>query len=140
MKKMITPYLLRFMIAATLLTIVFRYLLSYFLTNEQYIGVILIAMGYGLGMFFSGLYFGKKDGAYLPIFDIGFRFHLATFVVHNALSIVWLKWGNPSAKESLNQLWVSMCIWGVFLLIHFIAYLRLRRNAIDNLDKNDLFE
>lgn len=138
--KLITPFLLRYIIAATFLTVLFRFFLSYFLKVDDSLAVLLVAAGYGLSMFFSGFYFGKKDGTYLPIYDIGFRFHLATFVVHNVVSALWLLSGNASVKESINQLLVSAGIWGVFLLIHFIVYLRLRKHSIDDLDKSDLFE
>lgn len=138
--KLITPFLLRFIVAAALLTIAFRYFLSYFLASGQNMAVILVAVGYGLGMFVSGLYFGIKDGAYLPIYDIGFRFHFATYVIHNSISAAWLLSGFASQKENIDQFYTTMIIWGVFLLIHFLVYVRLRKNAIDDLDKSDLFE
>jgi hypothetical protein len=138
--KLLTPYLMRFIIAATLLTLLFRYSLSYFLMTDQPMWVLLVASVYGLGMFISGLFFGRKEGEYLPIYDIGFRFHLATFVVHNVISCLWLLYGKTSAKENINQLLISAGIWGVFLIMHLIVYLRLRKQSINDLDKNDLFE
>lgn len=71
--KMLTKNLLRFAIAATLLTIAFRHSLSTALESKQYALVTLIAILYSISMFASGWYFGKKDRNDLELHDIGFR-------------------------------------------------------------------
>lgn len=50
--------------------------------------VIVVVINYGLSMAISGWYFGRKDAEYLPIYDIGFRFHLTPYLVHNMISIL----------------------------------------------------
>ncbi|CAI8400409.1 MAG: Uncharacterised protein [Flavobacterium sp. SCGC AAA160-P02] len=35
--------------------------------------------------------FWKNDGEYLPILDIGFRFHFTTYIIHNGTSILWIE-------------------------------------------------
>ena len=86
--KTITQYLLRFALTATVLTIIFRYFLSYGIENQSGILITISAVTYGLLMFASGWYFGRKDGEYLPIYDVGFRFHLTTYLIHNGISLL----------------------------------------------------
>lgn len=138
--KTITPYLLRFAIAAAVLTLIFRYFLSYGLENHSTIIIVLSAVIYGISMFAAGWSFGKKEGEYLPIFDVGFRFHLSTYLIHNAISMLWLGLGYGSKHESLRITIIVAIIWAVFLFVHFVFYLRARKNSIDNLNKEDIFE
>lgn len=138
--KTITPYLLRFALTATVLTIIFRYFLSYGIEKQFGIIIIISAAAYGLLMFAFGWYFGRKDGEYLPIYDVGFRFHLTTYLIHNGLSLLWIGLGFGSKYENLNVSIVVAIYWGIFLLIHFIFFLWARKNSINNLDKEDIFE
>lgn len=138
--KLITPYLLRFALTASFLTLVFRYVLSYGLESQFYIVVSLSAVIYGSLMFVAGWVFGKKDSEYLPIFDIGFRFHLTTYLIHNGISLAWISFGFGSKSESLSTAITVAAFWGIFLVIHFIFYLIAKRRTIDSLDKEDLFD
>ena len=138
--KTITPYLLRFALTTTLLTIVFRFFLSYGIENQSGIIITTSAVTYGLLMFATGWYFGRKDGEYLPIYDVGFRFHLTTYLIHNGISVLWLGLGFGSKYENLSVSIMVAIYWGIFLLLHFIFYIWARKNSIENLDKEDLFE
>ncbi|WP_037320335.1 hypothetical protein [Salegentibacter sp. Hel_I_6] len=138
--KTITLDLMKFALTVTILTILFRYSLSYGIENLLGIVITLSAVIYGISMFISGWYFGRKDGEYLPIFDVGFRFHLTTYLIHNGISLLWIGLGFGSKYENLNVPIMVVIIWGVFLLIHFIFYLWARRNSIHNLNKEDIFE
>ncbi|NLC66924.1 MAG: hypothetical protein GX752_08365 [Clostridium sp.] len=138
--KTITPYLLRFALTTTLLTIVFRFFLSYGIENQSGIIITTSAVTYGLLMFATGWYFGRKDGEYLPIYDVGFRFHLTTYLIHNGISLLWLGLGFGSKYENLSVSIMVAIYWGIFLLLHFIFYIWARKNSIENLDKEDLFE
>lgn len=91
-------------------------------------------------MFISGWYFGKKDGEYLPIYDVGFRFHFATYFIHNLVSYLWFAFDFESSYEKILNINTTALIWGAILIIHFIFYLWTRKNSINDLDKNDFFE
>jgi len=138
--KTITPFLLKFALTATVLAIIFRYSLSYGIENESTIIVVLSAILYGVAMFFSGWYFGKKDGEYLPIYDVGFRFHFTTYLIHNIISELWFLFGFNAIYEKAGIVHKTAIIWGVFLIVHFMFFLRARKNSINNLKKEDLFE
>lgn len=141
MKTLITFNLLKFTSTALILTIIFRYGLSTSLTNEMFLAVFICAAVYGILMFLSGSYFGKKEYYEdLPIYDIGFRFHLATYLVHNLISLFWFLLGFESSYENVSTIYITAIIWGVFLVIHLIYYISIRKSSIKNLDKNDIFE
>ncbi|OQD44412.1 hypothetical protein BUL40_02340 [Croceivirga radicis] len=138
--KTITKHLLSFALIAIIATIAFRYFLSYGIENQSTIIVTTSAIIYGISMFLAGWVFGKKDGEYLPIFDLGFRFHLTTYLTHNGISLLWILLGFGSKYEKLEWTVMVAVYWGFFLFLHFIYYLWARKNSIDNLDKEDLFE
>ena len=138
--KSITPYLLKFVATATVLIIIFRYFLSTGLENNQTTIVLLSSVLYGLAMFASGWFFGQKDGAYLPISDVGFRFHLSTFLVHNIVSELWFVFGFQASIEHINTVHYTILFWLPFLIVHYLFYLRAKKKSIKGLDKNDLFE
>ncbi|MCZ4694561.1 hypothetical protein DWB61_05850 [Ancylomarina euxinus] len=140
MKALITPNLLRFTLVTVVLTIIFRLGLSTSITNKIIIAVIISAVVYAILMWINGSFFGRKDYEYLPFYDIGFRFHLSTFLAHNIISIFWFVFGFESKYENINTIYITALIWSVFLIVHMIYYLSVRKSSIKNLDKEDLFE
>lgn len=140
MKTLITPNLLKFTLATALLTVIFRIGLSTSITNKMKLAVILCAIVYGFLIWFNGTYFGRKEYEYLPIYDIGFRFHLATFLAHNVVSLLWFVFTFESKYENIKVIYLTALIWSVFLIIHLVYYLSVKKSSIKNLDKEDLFE
>ncbi len=139
--KTITPYLLKFTLTITVLTIIFRYFLSYGIEENNTSNIVtLSAVIYFFLMLGSGWYFGKMDGEYLPISDVGFRFHLVTYLIHNGISILWIMLGLGSKYETLNLSRTVAFYWGIFILFHFFLFLKKRKKTINSLDKEDLFE
>lgn len=140
MKTLITPNLIKFTLTTLFLTIIFRIGLSTSITDEMIVGVIISALAYAILMWFNGSYFGRKEYEYLPIYDIGFRFHLMTFIVHNGVSLLWFVFGFESKYENINIIFMTAIIWSIFLIIHLVYYISVRKSTIKNLDKEDLFE
>lgn len=138
--KTLTPPLIKFAIVATLLTILFRFSLSASLEHYSFYLIIGVAMLYFIGMFIIGKYFGIKDCDHLPIYDIGFRFHVTTFIVHNTVSYSWFFLHLNSKLENIGQLYTMTIIWGFLLLTHCFYYIKTRKHSIKHLDKDDLFE
>lgn len=140
MKTFITNNLLKFTLVTTMLTILFRITLSTSITNKMTLGVIICSILYGILMWFNGRYFGRKEYEYLPIYDIGFRFHLFTFLAHNLVSILWFVFAFESKYENIKVIYITALIWSVILIIHLIYYLSVRKETIKDLDKENLFE
>ena len=65
---------------------------------------------------------------------------LTTYVVHNAITLLWLGLGFGSQYEDMKFSVMVAIYWGILLFIHFIFFLWSRKNSIKNLDKKDLFE
>ncbi|QFZ53417.1 hypothetical protein FEZ18_00640 [Oceanihabitans sp. IOP_32] len=140
MKTLLTKNLLTFTWVTLLLTIIFRAGLSTAITNKMTIAIILCAVIYAILMWFNGRYFGKKDYEYLPLYDVGFRFHLSTFIAHNTVSLLWFVFAFESKYENIKVIYITALIWLVFLILHFLYFLSIRKSSIKNLDKDNLFE
>lgn len=138
--KVFTPYLLKFILVAAGLTVLFRSVLSYGIESRTAPIIILAAIFYGLALFASGWYFGVRDARYLPIYDIGFRLHLATYIVHISISELWFVLRFKSGYEQLETVHWTAVYWGILLFIHFLFFLSARKRSISGLDKTDLFE
>ena len=138
--KSLTKNLIYFAIFFFIGVIVFRYSLSYYIENQLFNATIIIAVIYFLYNFGIGWFFGKKDHESLPLYDIGFRFHFVTYLLFNIMSILWFQLGLNSHYESIRVVYITALFWGIGLLIHFILYLFARKNSINGLNKNEIFE
>lgn len=138
--KSITHYLIKFAATAIILTVFFRLCLSYGIENKNAPIIIASSVIYGLAMFCAGWYFGKKDGDYLPIYDVGFRFHFATFLIHNTISLLWFIFNLQSKYENIKTIYITILIWIPLLLFHLYFYVKARKKSINGLYKADLFE
>jgi hypothetical protein len=138
--KTITKNLFAFSIVLVVLTIAFRFFLSTMLQNRLFGSVWIVATIYGVLTFIIGWIFGKKDKMNLPLYDIGFRFHLATYIICNLIAEVWYLIGLQSEYENVRTVHLTAIFWGIGLLIHFIIYLATRKNAIKGIKKSEIFE
>jgi hypothetical protein len=87
-----------------------------------------------------GWIFGKRDYQILPLYDIGFRFHLSTYIICNLIAEFWFFLGLQSDYEPTTSVHLTALYWGIVLLIHFIIYLFTRKNAINGIEKSEIFE
>lgn len=138
--KAFTKNLIYFAIVFFIGIIAFRYSLSHFLENRAYNPAWMIAVIYFFLNFFIGWFFGKRDYESLPIYDIGFRFHLTTYLLFNIVSVLWFLFGFHSHYESIRTVYITALFWGIGLLIHFILFLMARKSSINGLSKEDIFE
>ncbi len=138
--KFFTKNLLWFSICLFILTIGLRYGLSTMLTGRMFTAVWFLAAGYAIIVFVAGYQFGRKDNENLPLFDIGFRFHLATYIICNVIAEGWFFMGFNSQYEQIRTVHLTALFWGLALLVHFIFYLVTRKQAIRGIHKEELFE
>ena len=138
--KTITKQILEFTITAFVLSVSFRILLSFSIENKLNFLGILTAILYGSLMFVAGWYFGQKEKRNLPILDIGFRYHLITFLIHNGVSILWFSLGLSSKFENLNSVISTTIYWSPLLIIHFVCYLLIKKKTVDGLNKENIFD
>lgn len=138
--KTITKNLINFSIFFFAGAIAFRYCLSNCLENHLNTLLWITAVIYFFFNFFIGWIFGKRDYESLPLYDIGFRFHFATYLLFNGVSVIWFLLNFNSRFESIGIVYITAGFWGIGLLIHFIFYLISRKNTINGLNKEDIFE
>jgi len=138
--KLITSNLLKFAFFFALGTILFRFGLSWAITNHTVFEMWVFAVLYFIFNYSIGWFFGKKDYESFPLYDIGFRFHLVTYVEFNIIAKLWFLFGLQSRFENVKVVHQIALFWGIFLLLHFIIYLFTRKNAIKGLSKSDIFE
>jgi hypothetical protein len=140
MKTNITKPLVQFIVMTTLLTILFRISLSELLNGQLWNFVFIPPIIYFILMSVSGRFFGIKEYEYLPIGDIGFRFHISTFIVFFTVSYSMYYLDYMSNSEPRGILDTTLLIWGILLLTHFIFYQKNKRNNIKGINKEDIFE
>lgn len=136
--KALTIRLGQFTFCALILTVLFRYILSLCIEANSVIGTTICSIVYGGLMFLSGWYFGKKDAIENEVHDIGFRFHLVTYILCIGVGYVtyYLDW----ETESLSVMTITAISWGIGLAIHFILYLIEQRNTIKGYAKDEIFQ
>ena len=79
--KALTIRLGQFAICALVLTVLFRYALNLCIEANSVIGTTTCSIVYGGLMFLVGWYFGTKDAKENEVHDIGFRYHLVTYIL-----------------------------------------------------------
>ena len=138
--KHLTKNLISFAIFFVIGGLIFRYGLSHSLENRMLSMVWVLATIYFLFNFGIGWYFGKRDHESLPLFDIGFRFHLTTFLLFNIISEAWCYFGLLSSYENFRTNRHIAIFWGIGLLIHFVFYLIAQKNTIKGISKDEMFD
>lgn len=140
MKKYITKILLIHAFILSVISIVFRFLISWSLTNDYFIRVWFIAGIYCLTVYFLIWKLSILDKKNLPFYDLGFRFHLITYLIWVLISYFWFMYGNISSHEHINQVHISTLYWLLTLIVHFCIYLVSRKKSIKGLKKTEIFD
>jgi hypothetical protein len=138
--KLFTINQLKYAASLVLITIAFRYALSSQLEASQFTLVWVLAAAYAILIYAVAWIFGKKDYESLPLYDVGFRFHLTTYVLCNLIAEIWFYFGLQSKHENIRIIHITAIAWGVGLLIHFLIFLFTRKDAIKGIEKSEIFE
>ncbi|MBQ4055787.1 MAG: hypothetical protein IJD32_01645 [Bacteroidaceae bacterium] len=136
--KVLTFRLGQFAVIALLLTVLFRYVLHLCVGMEGAVEPILCAVVYFCLMFLLGWYLGEKDYTENDIHDIGFRFHLTTYIICIGLAYVayYIGWGTGN----VNSITITSICWGIGLFIHFVFFLIEQKKTIKGYAKEELFQ
>ena len=136
--KALTIRLEQFAICALVLTVLFRYTLDLCIEANNVIGTTTCSIVYGGLMFLVGWYFGTKDAKENEVHDIGFRYHLVTYILFIGIGygVHYFGWN----AESLRAMTITAISWGIGLLVHFIFYLIEQRKTIKGYAKDEIFQ
>jgi len=138
--KIITRNLLLFAGLLLAYTLLFRFGLSSLLTAEKWAWVVILSVFYGGIIFITAWMTGRNDGRENFLFDAGFRWNLTTFIVWGVASEAWFLLDLQSVHEPIRIVHITLIIWSIFLLLHFILFMILRRRTIKGVHKTDIFE
>lgn len=136
--KTLTLRLGQFAIGGFIVTFLFRYILNLCIGIESVFATILCSIVYFFIMFLIGWYFGSKEAKETDIHDIGFRFHLVTFIL--CIGIGFISYHIGWNTESLISMKIAAISWGIGLLIHFFFYIIAQKNSIKGYAKDEIFE
>ena len=136
--KALTIRLGEFAICALVLTVLFRYALNLCIEANSVIGTTTCSIVYGGLMSLVGWYFGTKDAEENEVHDIGFRYHLVTYILCIGIGygVHYLGWN----AESLRAMTITAISWGIGLLVHFIFYLIEQRKTIKGYARDEIFQ
>ena len=138
--KYFTQNIRKFAGYTLVITLVFRYFISAALRNHYYLSAILSAIIYGILIFIVGWIYGKKEKEFLPLYDIGFRLHLITYIICISISEAWFLLGFQSQYEKIISIHYCAIFWGIGLILHSLFFLKTRKKVINGLKKDEIFE
>ena len=136
--KALTIRLGQFAICALVLPVLFRYALNLCIEANSVIGTTTCSIVYGGLMFLVGWYFGTKEAKENEVLDIGFSYHLVTYILCIGIGygVHYLGWN----AESLRAMTNTAISCGIGLLVHFIFYLIEPRKTIKGYAKDEIFQ
>ena len=136
--KALSMRLGQFAVCALLVTIMFRYALNLCIGEESIWATVSCSVVYFCLMYYIGYHFGEKDAVENGYHDIGFRFHLVTYIVYMCITLGahYIGW----YTEPLKAMAITAVSWGIGLMIHFIFFLITRKSTIKGYAREEIFQ
>jgi len=138
--KFITKNLIVYAVLLFVYSVVFRYALSGVLNAEKFNLAYIAGIVYGIFIFVTAWNLGKAHSVKKFIFDAGLGFNLTTYIIWGFVSELWFILGFNSRHETIKAVHYALIIWGVFVIIHFIIYWRLKSRTIRGVLKSEIFD
>jgi dolichol kinase len=130
----LTKYQKRFALYAFGQSVGFFLLLNINIHSQNWSNIKITAIVFAVLMFINGLMNGYKDGRGKVLHNIGFRYHLLTFLLVNVVYLLFVAW--PSSVFTFWPDIIGIACWGVGLLMHYLT----TRNTIKGYQVDELFE
>ncbi len=96
----------------------------------------IYAILYGLALFFTGLYLGYNDPVQKSRLDLGFHYHLMTFIIVNSIGLISLFIALGFNKNTLLCAIMSIGFWAIGLLVHFY----FSSKSIKGISREEIFD
>lgn len=116
-------------------SLIFFQILCQKLEDQEFQSIPLLACIYMIAMFFSGLFCGIFDPLRARRIDLGFRYHLITFMIVHAALVCILLVRTPEIDQFQTISSMQFLAWGLGLLIHF----RISKGTIKGYSPDELF-
>lgn len=114
----------------------FFYYLYSALQTHSFDNIWLFAILFGAALFITGLVLGYKDPVRKSRTDLGFQYHLITFIIVNVIGIPWLFISMGLNKEILINAAFQCIPWGIGLFVHYYFSSR----SIKGINKEEIFD
>ena len=114
---------------------VFFYNLYSALQTQSYGNIWIFAVLYGVILFCTGLFLGYKDSVRKSRADLGFQYHLMTFIIVNGIGIPWMFISIGLKTETLLSATIQFISWGIGLFIHYYFSSR----SMKGMNKEEVF-
>lgn len=138
--KFITKNLIAYAILLLIYSLIFRYTLSSVLEAEKFIPALIAGLIYGVVIFITAWKLGKAHTIKKFVFDAGLGFNITTYIIWGLVSELWFILELNSEYENIRSVHYALIIWGIFLIIHFLIYWRLRSRTIKGVLKSEIFD
>ena len=119
-----------------LATVGFFYYLSAALESQSHENMGWYALAFAVVLFVSGLVLGWKDPVRQSRADLGFQYHLYTFIIVNGIGIPWMFVDMGIHHGSIMHAVYQVGPWAIGLFAHYYFSSR----SIKGMDKGDIFE
>ncbi len=114
---------------------VFFYNLYSALQTQSYSNIWIFAILYGAILFCTGLFLGYKDSVRKSRADLGFQYHLMTFIIVNGIGIPWMFISIGLKTETLLSASTQFIPWGIGLFVHYYFSSR----SMKGMNKEEVF-
>jgi len=114
---------------------VFFYNLYSALQTQSYSNIWIFAILYGAILFCTGLFLGYKDSVRKSRADLGFQYHLMTFIIVNCIGIPWMFISIGLKTETLLSASIQFIPWGIGLFVHYYFSSR----SMKGMNKEEVF-
>ena len=134
--KALTKNLKYFGALTILFSIVFFYYLYTSINMQSFENIVLYAILYGAALFISAFILGYNDPVRKSKLDLGFHYHLITYVIVNLIGISALFLAMGFNSDTIINASLNLIFWGLGLLVHYYFSTR----SIKGIDKNQIFD
>jgi len=105
------------------------------LQTQSFNNIWIFAILYGAILFSTGLFLGYKDSVRKSRADLGFQYHLMTFIIVNGIGIPWMFISIGLKTETLLSATIQFISWGIGLFIHYYFSSR----SMKGMNKEEVF-
>ncbi|MEO9483987.1 MAG: hypothetical protein ABJG47_11095 [Ekhidna sp.] len=121
---------------AMLFSVIFFHYLYTNLIIEHYENILAYAVIYGVSLFISGLILGYNDPVRGSRLDLGYYYHLVTFIIVNFVGLISLLAAMGFNTYNLLIGTLSILPWTLGLFVHYY----FSNKSIKGFDKQSAFE
>lgn len=133
--KKITNNLKYFSVLTLVFSIAFFYSLYSSLATASFSNIWIYCSLFGISLFASGLGLGYNDSVRDSRIDLGFYYHLMTFIIVNSIGLISMFLVMGFHIHTLYYSVFSVFFWAIGLAIHYYFSSR----TIKGIDKRDIF-